>query len=283
VKVSRLNKMIAGVVIILIGFGLLLDNLGIISFDIFDFWPFVFFYFGHRLWSKKRRIFGGVLIGIGLIGVLDMLNIDPGVIIALGLVYFGYRLINSRKPAVKETEPESAGDLPVYVDRPAAEPAADRNVTRKQTPPFHVHVDSPLQRMRIESPVNPGQILSAKESRSALIGDFHLTSGRFELHHLHIWHGIGDVVIDLSRALIEEDETFLVIDGWVGDITVYAPVDLPISVTAEVTLGDMEIFGHRQGGLNRHVAMKSQDYETATRKVKLIISLIVGDIDVKYI
>lgn len=128
-----------------------------------------------------------------------------------------------------------------------------------------------------------GGILSPKESRSSLIGDFYLTSGRFELESLYIWNGIGDVVIDLSRALIQEEDAFLVVKGWVGDVTIYVPVDLPVSVSAEVTLGDLDVFGHRQGGVSRCVVMRSENFEQAPQKVNINISLLVGDIDVKYI
>jgi len=121
------------------------------------------------------------------------------------------------------------------------------------------------------------------ETRSSLIGDFHLTSGRFELNHLHVWHGIGDVVIDLSRAVLMHEEAMLSVDGWIGDVTIYVPIDLAASVSAEVSVGDLEVFGHRQGGISRCIVVRSDHYDTAANKVLLRISLLVGDIKVKYI
>jgi lia operon protein LiaF len=90
-------------------------------------------------------------------------------------------------------------------------------------------------------------------------------------------------VIDLSRAMVMQEEAFLTVDGWVGDVTIYVPVDMPVAVTAEVSLGDLEVFGHRQGGISRSVMVRSEQYEQAAQKVHLQLSLLVGDIKVKYI
>ncbi len=272
-KHSRLNKIVLGILIIFGGFGLLLDNLGLIHFNPFKLFPLLIVYFGMRLYSKNRRIIGGLLAGWGVLLFLGTwFNIDFddafGVVASLGVVYVGFRLIRSKK---HDFEPRAS-------EEPSKSP---ESMTPPESIKHPTQTMNQIPHMRIQTPVN--QKNAAKESRSSLIGDFHLTSGRFELRNLHIWHGVGDVVIDLSRALIQEEEAFLVINGWVGGITIYVPVDLPVSVAAEVTIGDMEVFGHRQGGLNRHVVMSAENYEETPRKVKIIVSLIVGDIDVKYI
>jgi len=279
VKRSRLNKMIAGVVIILTGIGLFLDSLHIISFGLFDLWPMILVYFGVRWWNGGKRIRGGVLSVLGILIALEMwLGIDVGdlfgMMLPLALIYVGLRLIR-RYPSRAE----------------GYTPPAERTVP----PPVH-HADAgtpartgeavPDQREAgtgQASPLHTAGILLPKDFRSSLIGDFHLTSGRFELSHLHIWHGVGNVVIDLSRAILMQQESLLVVDGWVGDVTVYVPVDMPVAITADVKLGDAEVFGHRQGGLNRYMVIRSEHYERAAQKVNLNISLIVGDIDVKYI
>ncbi len=275
-KRSRLNNMIAGIVIICAGFGLLLNNLGLISFGLSDMLPLVIVYMGLRLWAKQRRILGGFVTGLGALITLHAwfgVGVDDvfGVMVALGLIYFGFRLVRSRRETLPTTQAYGGAEMVS-----AAEPSGANGAGESSPPP-------PMYNMRIESAMGDGQSYPPRESRSALIGDFHLTSGRFELRHLHIWHGIGDVVIDLSRALIPEEETSLVINGWVGDVTVYVPVDLPVAVAAEVTIGDMDVFGHRQGGMNRRIVMTADRYAESARKVKIIVSLIVGDIDVKYV
>lgn len=311
-NVSRLQKMIIGLIVIFIGVKLLLGSLGFLSFGVWDLWPLLFLYLGWRHWEKKRRFVGGVLLGLGLMFALEewfSISIDDvfGILVAAGLVYVGFRLIRSRQsePYEHMAEPDvspRAGDKSGWKDRVRRWPGVRWNgdwrrygdagrkwkaYGPKGNPCHDCGKQEQKQRygkwQYFESPFEPGQVFSARDKRSSLIGDFHLTSGRFELRDLHIWHGVGDVKIDLSRALIPEEETFLIVNGWIGDVTIYVPIDLSVAVAAEVTLGDLEVFGHRQGGLNRQVVMKAQDYDKATRKVKIIVSLIVGDVDVRYI
>ncbi|MGC5325843.1 cell wall-active antibiotics response protein LiaF [Brevibacillus sp. SYSU BS000544] len=305
-KLSRLNKMIAGIIVIFLGIGMLLDNLNILDFNPFMLFPLLIIFFGMRLYSRNRRIIGGLLSFWGVILTLDVwFNVDVeesfGVIASIAIVYIGFRLVRSRKTDDPLNTPENP--VPPFTnEQPSVHPTEQKTTTTATTtgetftasthtptstptptptPTSTAHTAGSTPQMRIQTP--PHQRSSVKDSRSSLIGDFHLTSGRFELNNLHIWHGVGDVVIDLSRALIQEEESFLIINGWIGSVTIYVPVDLPVSIAAEVTIGDMEIFGHRQGGLNRHVVMSAEQYDVAHRKVKIIVSLIVGDIDVKYI
>lgn len=284
-KLSRLHKMMAGVLIILTGIGLLLDSLGIISFGLFDLWPMVLVYFGLRLWGEKKKVRGGILFFLGVVIALEMwLGIGIEDIFQIGVpllfIYFGYNLIRGKsKFSLKQKErfPEEelvTEDLPSEEAPPKKQPLHEGHYRWKGARPSDAR-DADAQ--------HGSGILLPKDSRSSLIGDFHLTSGRFELSHLHVWHGIGDVVIDLSRAMLVNQEARLSVDGWVGDVTIYVPVDLPVSVSAEVSVGDLEVFGHRQGGISRCVMVRSDHYDTAVNKVQLHISLLVGDIKVKYI
>lgn len=76
-KQSRVNKMIAGLVIIAAGIGLFLDSLHLITFSIFMLWPFLFLHFGMKAWAANRRIFGGILLALGTVFALDeWLNVN---------------------------------------------------------------------------------------------------------------------------------------------------------------------------------------------------------------
>jgi len=286
VKLSRLHKMMAGVLILLTGIGLLLDSFGIISFGLFDLWPLALVYFGVRLFSDNKKISGGILASLGIVIALEMwLGIGIEDLFKIGVpllfIYFGYRLIRGKSVRTfKKNESPSLDDdffAPEETASPRQERAPEEEKRyrwrgRRYTGPASEHEQA-----------QTGGILLPMESRSSLIGDFHLTSGRFELNHLHVWHGIGDVVIDLSRAVLMHEEAILSVDGWIGDVTIYVPIDLAVSVSAEVSVGDLEVFGHRQGGISRCIVLRSDHYDTAANKVHLRISLLVGDIKVKYI
>ncbi|QRG68490.1 cell wall-active antibiotics response protein LiaF [Brevibacillus choshinensis] len=278
-KLSRVHKMLAGVLIILTGIGLFLDSLHIISFGLFDLWPMVLVYFGVRLWGQNKRIGGGILFSLGIIIALEMwfgIGIDDlfQLVIPVLFVYFGFRLIRGK---TRDKEPRVGQRFS------SGEPSAEAAQHEGQNIPDPVSGD-PAKVMEKENAaiLRYGKSLP-KDSRSSLIGDFHLTSGRFELSHLQVWHGIGDVVIDLSRAMLMQEEALLSVEGWIGDVTIYVPVDLPVSVSAELSVGDLEVFSNRQGGINRSIMIRSDHYDQAMQKVNLHISLLVGDIKVKYI
>ncbi|WP_289140816.1 cell wall-active antibiotics response protein LiaF [uncultured Brevibacillus sp.] len=290
-KLSRLHKMLAGVLIILTGIGLLLNGLHIITFGLFDLWPMLLVYFGARLWKQNNRIGGGILISLGTIIALEMwfsIGIDDLFRLAVPFVfiYFGFRLVRGRTrqkgPLPKRDTVLAKEDLDFQPESmPGDEGIADESKGQSESwtkwrPPGAKAAD------KDGSTVHRDRMLP-KDSRSSLIGDFHLTSGRFELSQLHVWHGIGDVVIDLSRAMLMKEEALLIVEGWVGDVTIYVPVDLPVLVSAELTVGDLEVFSHRQGGVNRSLMIRSDHYDQAVHKVNLHISLLVGDIKVKYI
>lgn len=337
-KQSRVKQMLVGILIIIAGIGLFFDSLGLIDFSIFDLWPIVFFYLAMSQWAKNNRYAGGTLLVLGVFFLLnEWFHIGFNIVLPLLLIYFGYRMINSRKQPKKmfsEFEDRTAPDDRQTPDlgKPdafseetsqMASFAGEEDEDSKKTNSFrteeekadhfvssakgdwkkelsdeasewvemlngrkkggHKRSGYEQKKRRMEPGYQFGGILSPKESRSSLIGDFYLTSGRFELESLYIWNGIGDVVIDLSRALIQGEEVVLAVKGWIGDVTIYVPVDLPVSVAAEVTIGDLDVFGHRQGGISRSVVMRSDNFEQAPQKAKINISLIIGDIDVKYI
>jgi lia operon protein LiaF len=286
VKLTRLHTMLGGIAIMIAGAGMFLDALGIIDFSIFDLWPVILIYFGLKFWSHGKRIPGGILTGLGTLFFLEVwfhLDFDDvaGLIFSIVLIYFGFRLLRSRgdrspfHPLNRRSEHPAAETEPIILESPLSDPP------HKEQQQSHYAKAHWTMKMPINSASNFGHVF--KNSRSALIGDFHLTSGRFELTDMFIWHGIGNVVIDLSRAVLQEEEAVIVIRGWIGDITLYVPVDLPVAVAAEVSIGDLGVFGHHQGGLNRCVSMRSDTYDKASKKVTLNISLLLGDIDVKYI
>lgn len=313
-NLTRLQKKILGILVIFIAIRLLLGSLGLGNFSVWDLWPLLILYFGWRFWLRGRRLLGGFLLVWGGLFALDewfFLSVDDliGMLVAGVLLYFGYKLLRRRgvvEPLDPGAEATAIDNQPVEEESRTGhgkfrgwQDEIDRALDDVQRlwkryrekeqgvgPAGKRHAkggDAGGENAGTTSAYAAQQVFSPQESRSSLFGDFHLTSGRFELRNLQIWNGVGDVKIDLSRAVLPEAEALLVIDGWVGDVTIYVPFDLSVSVTAEVTLGDIDALGHRQGGINRRVMVKSRDYNSAVRRVNIIVSLIVGDIDVRYI
>ncbi|MDA8345569.1 MAG: cell wall-active antibiotics response protein LiaF [Thermaerobacter sp.] len=104
----------------------------------------------------------------------------------------------------------------------------------------------------------------------------------FQRHHLrNEGHLIGDIRLDLSQEQLPEGETPYDVSALIGDITILVPQDIAITVDADVSVGDLNIFGRREDGIGRHIHYESPNYAEAARKVKVHAHLMVGDITVQ--
>jgi lia operon protein LiaF len=92
---------------------------------------------------------------------------------------------------------------------------------------------------------------------------------------------IGDIRLDLSDQYLPNEETNYDLSGLIGDITVLVPHDLPVSVVAEVQVGDVRLFGNHADGFGRQLTYKSPGYDEAVRKVSIDAHLWIGDIRVE--
>lgn len=125
--------------------------------------------------------------------------------------------------------------------------------------------------------------ITAPPFRNFLIGDLHLINQQFELTDLNLSFGIGDIKIDLTKAIIPEGETTLVVSGLLGDVDLYIPYDLDISVSTTIITGNIEVLGQKKAGVNCQIALETAGYKEATRKVKISVSLLAGDLDVRHL
>ncbi|SFJ76736.1 cell wall-active antibiotics response protein LiaF [Thermoflavimicrobium dichotomicum] len=113
------------------------------------------------------------------------------------------------------------------------------------------------------------------------IGKFHRLESNYELQDLQISHGFTDVKLDLTKAMISEGEKQIMISGWIGDVNIYLPYDLEVSVDASVTLGKLEVLGREARGFRPHLETETPGYAMSKRKVKILVSVLFGDVSVR--
>jgi predicted membrane protein len=92
-------------------------------------------------------------------------------------------------------------------------------------------------------------------------------------------HGSGELVVDLTEidpADYDGDPVPLAIDMSFGDITVLVPDDLRTSVDAQVSAGDVQVFGNSHDGLGADVSVDVDDAD-----LELDIELEFGQITVQ--
>lgn len=101
------------------------------------------------------------------------------------------------------------------------------------------------------------------------------------LRNYSIWNVIGEVQIDLTYAIFEHKETTLILQGIVGDVDIVVPEDMGVSITSSVLFGQLDVGSEKEAGITNKVVWQSPDYEACDQQIKLIISYIVGDVDIK--
>lgn len=121
------------------------------------------------------------------------------------------------------------------------------------------------------------------DMRSFFIGELLMMKQPFDLNDLTVSGFIGDVKIDLSKAMIPEGESTIVISGVIGNVDIYVPSDLEVAVSSSVFIGDINLIGSKKSGLSTKVYAASSDFSESKRRVKVSVSLFIGDVDVKYV
>ncbi len=94
---------------------------------------------------------------------------------------------------------------------------------------------------------------------------------------------IAEVRIDLTKALLEQKETMLNLQGIIGDIDIVIPEDVGVSVQSSVMLGQIQIAGEKGAGAMNRLLWRSPNFESAEHRILVNISYVVADVDVKVV
>lgn len=140
--------------------------------------------------------------------------------------------------------------------------------------------NEPLVVQTMEQETNTGKFETNSLISNRFFSDVNLKNNAFELDDLNYYFGIGDVVIDLTETFIPEGETVLSINGIIGNIELYVPYDVELSIHHSTLYGKIKILKNELKGMNKNCKFITDEYGTATRKVKIICSLAVGNFEV---
>lgn len=115
-------------------------------------------------------------------------------------------------------------------------------------------------------------------------GSQHTKDMAYEWRDINIHGGIGDRNIDLSNAVIQEDTAIISIRHGIGNITIYIPYDTEFSIHHSAIFGRAYILQQQHFEvINQQLSYKTSHYNTSKTRVKIITSLISGNIEVKRI
>lgn len=117
-----------------------------------------------------------------------------------------------------------------------------------------------------------------------LFDDHHTEETVYQWRDVNI-HGLtGERVIDLSNTVLPNDTAVISIRHGLGNIEIYVPYEVEVSVHHSAIFGKAHIFDENLKKLfNKSLYYQTENYDTAVSRVKIITSLFSGDIEVKRI
>ncbi|WP_020060188.1 cell wall-active antibiotics response protein LiaF [Bacillus sp. 123MFChir2] len=235
-----------GMLLVIFAFGLFLDMiLGHFEPGALIF-AFIMIMFGRHYRKKNRYVRGNVCLFVGGLVFLFFLFSSAAFVLVLFacLAFIGYQLMQGQQKTK----------------------AVQVEIKEKE----YINEEKPIYR-------------TEPYIKNIMVGNVRIMDHIYELEDVNIQYGVGDVEIDLTTAMIPEGETVIVIRGVIGNIRLYVPYDIELSLNHSVIVGRILLPSHEETGFNRNVKFRTEQYKEAPRRIKIISSLIVGDTEVRKI
>ncbi|WP_152654890.1 cell wall-active antibiotics response protein LiaF [Oceanobacillus sp. CFH 90083] len=109
------------------------------------------------------------------------------------------------------------------------------------------------------------------------IGDME-KKGNWNLETMHINTLAGSFYLDLTDAYIPDEETEISIRSMAGDVTMLIPEEVEFQAHATAKAGDIKILDEESTGINTEVFYETDQYESATKKLHIVLRLKAGSI-----
>lgn len=101
---------------------------------------------------------------------------------------------------------------------------------------------------------------------------------------INIHGGFGDRIVDLSNTVLLDETAVISIRHILGNIEIYVPYEVEVNIHHSALYGEALILGNPpEQMVNQTLSYKTEGYNTNKPRVKIITSLISGDIEVKRI
>ncbi|NGM84657.1 cell wall-active antibiotics response protein [Paenibacillus sp. 7124] len=101
------------------------------------------------------------------------------------------------------------------------------------------------------------------------------------MHSLSAWHVLGETDLDLSLAMAEDKETVMLFQGIFGDVDLHLADGYGVEIDAFVLFGSIEFGSQRDAGMMNRLNWKSPGFESSEHRVKVSVSYLMGDLDVR--
>jgi lia operon protein LiaF len=245
-----MNQIAAAVILSGLGVILLLVNLGVISLEIKELfvvtYPFLILVYGLVVLLQRKFGWGSFIVLFSSLLIMDRFGmisfdfLDVWKLWPLLLIYFGLALLfrNKKIKVIYQTDFSSAKQIDTIQDP-----------------------DTTLKKIR---GVSIGKVTFKKQN--------------WAVEPMDLYNMVGEYFIDFSKGFIPDRETPIRVRGWVGEVKMLIPEDVPVKIDAVIGVGEVKLFDYAQEQIKHVVAYKSDDYDDAVRKLNITIELKIGSV-----
>lgn len=108
--------------------------------------------------------------------------------------------------------------------------------------------------------------------------------GDYEWQDINIQTGAGDTLIDLSRTILPKKESVIFIRHFAGRVRILVPYGVEAALQYSMVLGQLQFFDRKIPQLvNSSLTFETKDYAQAEQKVKIFVSGVAGNLEVRRI
>lgn len=122
-----------------------------------------------------------------------------------------------------------------------------------------------------------------RRQKQKWVGNRSIGNEVFEWDDINISVLMGDTIIDLGNTLLPMEENIILLRKGMGQTRIIVPVGIGVSLHHSALAGTVEFAGEHLRLANETVKLYSKDYDHATRKVKIVSNVGLGDFEVIYL
>lgn len=124
---------------------------------------------------------------------------------------------------------------------------------------------------------------SGKLNKEPLFGNRRIGTNVYEWDNINLLIGGGDTIIDLGNTLLPKQENYIVLRKGVGRTRILVPAGIGVYLDCNLLAGSVSIADEKIEIFNQRFSVYSNDFASSSRQIKIIVSCLVGEIEVIYI
>lgn len=105
----------------------------------------------------------------------------------------------------------------------------------------------------------------------------------YTFQDIHDTSVIGDTTINLAQTILPDTQSVIVLHKGFGDIRILVPLEVGVSLSTHTLYGNVFFENEDYQLKNAKLTMFSNNYSIATKKIKIVTTVYIGNVEVVYL